>query len=217
MTDALQRMMDAKMQSMTRSAFTQDGRLRHEDMASGRVSLGEYLDLSGIDWAPEPYGSEHCQWLSRLVDYLSELPEKLGGIVGGPLSMHDRKVLHCVSMLYCVGRKDGETNYAARSAAFADRYLRAGAGAGTAYWSKEEVREDVCRLIYRHNDPEAIRTDKRLQVFADVCRYELARIAPNTPEGITLLKEQVKPELFYTGWAQSKDNFRQWMVTRGWK
>jgi hypothetical protein len=208
---------DAQMHKATRSAFTSDGRLKHEDIRPGQVTLGEYLDLAGIDWAPDPYGADHCQWLSRLVDYMSELTPEWGCIPGGPLKMEDRKILHCVAMLYTVGRKQGEEGYAARSAAFADKYLREGAGAGTAYWSKDHVREEICRLIYKHNDPEAIRSDKRLQVFADACRYELVRIAPNTPVGTELLARSIDPSLFYTGWARSGQNFRAWMVTRGWK
>jgi hypothetical protein len=207
--------MKAEMNRLSHSAFTQDGRLRDEGQRS-QVSLGEYLDLGGIPWAPDPYGADHCQNLSRLVDYMTELPETWGGVVGGPLNLHDRKVMHVVSMLYCTGRTQGEHNYSQRSAAFADQYLRAGAGANT-YWGKESVREEVCRLIYKHNDPEMIRTDKRLQIFADACRYDLARIAPNTLEGQLLLEEHIKPDLFYTGWAKSKDNFRAWMVTRNWK
>jgi len=217
MEKVAQQRMNSELRRATRSAFTEDGRLRQEDLGPGQFSLGEYLDLSGIDWAPDPYGADHCQNLSRLVDYMSELPGKFGGVEGGPLSLEDRKVLHCVSMLYCTGRRDGETNYAARSAAFAERYLRAGAGAGTAYWSKEHVRDEVCRFFYEPAATETIRTDKRLQVFADACRYELARLGPNTLEGTLLLKEHIKPDLFYTGWAQSKNNFRAWMVTRGWK
>lgn len=208
----------AYFERMSKSAFTADGRLRNEELAKGQFSLGEYLDLSSIPWAPDPYGSDHSQWLSRLVDYMSELPEKLGGVVGGPLDKHDRLVLHATSMLYCVGRKDSEHRYNERSAAFADTYFRSGAGSTWASsGDKERIREDVCRLIYMHNDPRAIREDKRLQLFADACRYELARISPNTLEGTLLLKEHIKPDLFFTGWAQSKDNFRAWMVTRGWK
>jgi hypothetical protein len=208
----------AYFQRMTRSAFGADGRMHEGAQQGSEFSLGEYLDLSTIPWAPDPYGSDHSQWLSRLVDYMTELPGKFGGVPGGPLDKHDRRVLHAVSMLYCVGRKEGEHRYNERSAAFADTYFRSGAGQTWASGGdKERIREDVCRLIYRHNDPASILEDKRLQILADGCRYELARFSPNTIEGQLLLKENIKPDLFFTGWAQSKDNFRAWMVTRGWK
>lgn len=206
----------AYMKRMARSSFTEDGRF--VGGANSEFSLGEYLDLSSIPWAPEPYGSEHSQWLSRLVDYMSELPESLGGITGGPLSKHDRRVLHATAMLYCVGRKESEHRYNERSAAFADTYFRSGAGSTWARdEDKERLREDICRLIYRHNDENAIREDKRLQLFADACRYELARISPNTLEARNMLKEHCRKELYHTGWAQSPDNFRAYMVARGWK
>lgn len=214
------RKMEKELERRTsQSIFQANGELRHdasEMSSSGQIHLGEYLHLEGIEWAPEPNGSEHCIQLSRLAKYIAELPEKLGGIVGGPMSIHEQNVLHAVAMLYCTGMKGGVVGYEARSADFADTFFRKGGGAGT-YWSKTEVREDVCRLIYKHNDDREVRADKRLQVFSDALRYESVRFKPNTPEGLALIRERLKPELLFTGWAKEKENFRGWMIARGWR
>jgi hypothetical protein len=198
----------------------------------GRIAIGEYLHLASIPWAPEPDGAEHCQWLSRLVEYMASLPQTWGGVVGTPFDEHNKKVLHAVSMLYCTGKGGdaqggllnkgvgpsslGETGYEARSAKLAEEFFRAGGADGTS-WNKPEVREDVCRLIFRHNDAREIESDKRLQVFADSLRYETVRYSPNTEAGMALLKERCRPELFFSGWAKDRANFRQWMLTRGWR
>lgn len=184
--------------------------------SDGQIYLGEYLHLAGVKWAPEPDGPEHCQWLSRLVEYMAELTPGWGGIVGGPLDQHERKILHAVAMLYCTGKAQGEDRYEERSAKNAEEFFRAGGGDGT-YWSKPEVREEVCRLIYKHNDAREIASDKRLQVFEDARRYETVRYSPNTADGMTLLKERCRPDLFHSGWAKDRVNFRQWMITRGWR
>ncbi len=185
-------------------------------LSDGQVSLGEYLDMSTIPFAPDPHGSDHATWLGRLVVYIAQLPESVGGIVGGPLSNHDVKILHAVGMLYACGKAQGAEGYEARSAAIADKYFREGGGART-YWSTQEVREEVCRLIYKHNDEREIGTDKRLQVFSDACRFETSRLAPNTAEGMALIRERCDPRFFITGWAKDKANFRGWMIARGWK
>lgn len=205
------------------SIFGRDGQLdasRARDLSEGHVGLGEYLDMGRIPYPPAPDGSDHAAKLAVLVGYLAQIPVKgpyvSGGVVGGPLDKHDQMVLKAVAHLYMVGKKDGLEGYAERSAAFADKFFREGGGAGT-YWAKQSVREETCRLIYHHDRPESIREDKRLQVFADACRYELCRLAPNTGEGMLMLKEQWKPELFYTGWAADKANARTWMINRGWK
>jgi hypothetical protein len=209
----------------SQSIFDARGDLKREaaERAHGDVGFGEYLHIASIPWAPEPNGAEHCQWLSRLVEYMAELPSEWGGL--GPCDKHDRKVLHAVAMLYSVGKGNlgvvgepplGEEGYAARSAAFAERFFREGGGAHT-YWSKDNVREDVCRLIFSHADARAVREDRRLQVFADGLRYETVRLAQNTPEGLALLRERCRPEQFYSGWAKAKENFRSWMQTRGWR
>lgn len=204
------------------SVFDGSGELKREHAQSlshdGQVYLGEYLHIAGVEWAPEPNGSDHCAWLARLVEYIAKLPpdNTFGGIVGGPLNDRTAKILHAVAMLYCTGMREGIQGYEARSAARADKFLREGGGSGT-MWNTDTVREEICGLIYKHNDPREIAADKRLQVFEDALRYETVRFFPNTGEGLALLKERCKPELFHTGWAKSKDNFRQWMVTRGWK
>jgi len=204
------------------------GTLSHD----GQVYLGEYLDLSGVPWAPAPDGYEHSSNLARLVEHMAALPSgeggtlDQGGVVGCPLSMEDQKVLHAVAMLYCVGRGAlgenqppiGIQGYERRSAEFADRYLR-GEAARNTIWSKQNIREDVCRLILKHTDERAINEDKRLQVFADACRFELVRHGVNTPEGLSMLRTHAwkKPELFHGGFAKDATNFRAWMITRGWK
>ena len=77
--------------------------------------------------------------------------------------------------------------------------------------------DEVCRLIVKHDDPRAIDEDKRLQVFNDARRYEMARLHPNTSEGLKILREFCGPEKFYTGFAKDKTNLRAWMLKRGWK
>lgn len=211
----------------TRSIFQADGRLDEQTargmVASGQgdISLGEYLHLTGVQWAPDPDGSEHCIWLSRLVEYMAQLPEKFGGV--GPFSTHDQKVLHAVAMLYCTGRQtfswcqdDPTLKWEEQSARKAEVFFQNGGGDGT-YWARDEVRKDVCNLIYRHRNPQDIASDKRLQVFADAVRFETARYWPNTEEGLNILRERVNPDLFHLGWAKDKANFRGWMIARGWK
>lgn len=201
-----------------RSMFSRDGRLRHdlEGNVGGNIHLGEYLQLGDIPYAPEPWGSEHATNLARLSEYMASLPGNRGGVVGGPLSKEDQKILYAVATLYAVGRAQGETNFAERSAAYADRYLRSGAASNTS-WAKEEIREQVCRLILKHDDPRAIEEDKRLQVFNDARRYEMARLHPNTAEGLKVIREHCSQDKFYTGFAKDKANFRAWMLKRGWK
>lgn len=203
----------------SQSIFDRSGNLdirRANELSEGYIGLGEYLHLDTVPWASEPFGSEHCQHLSRLVEYMAQLPESWGGVVGGPLDKHDQKVLHAVAMLYATGKKHGLEGYEARSAAIADQYFRQGGGSGT-YWSKSEVREDVCRLLYSHNRREDIETDKRLQVFSDALRYEMTRLEPNTARGMAVLKEFCRPESFYMGWSKDRANLRAYMVSRGWR
>lgn len=206
------------------SIFDARGNLRPDQAPEGNIGFGEYLQLGLIPWAPEPDGAEHSEQLAQLVEYMGQLPETLGGVVAGPLSQHDQKVLYAVGMLYAVGKGSlgtqnpplGVSGFAARSAAFAERFFREGGGAGT-YWNKETVREEVSRLIFRHADPREIAIDKRLQIFADALAYESVRMKPNTPEGLTYIREHYKPDACYLGWSKSRDNFRAWMQKRGWR
>ena len=78
------------------------------------------------------------------------------------------------------------------------------------------MREDVCRLILKHNDEREIRTDKRLQVLHDGLRFEIVRYEPNTGEGLKRIREHCRRELFYSGWAKTKENFVTWRGNRGW-
>jgi hypothetical protein len=201
-----------------RSMFSRDGRLRHdlEQNVGGNIHLGEYLQLGEIPYGKEPYGSEHATNLARLCEYMASLSEKLGGVVGGPLGREDQKILYAVAILYSVGRANGEENYAERSAAYADKYFRSGAASNT-YWSKEHIRDEVCRLILKNDDRRAIAEDKRLQVFSDAKRYEMTRLYPNTAEGLKILREWCSPDQFYSGFAKDKSNLRAWMIKRGWR
>lgn len=218
------------------SIYSPGGQLRMEtaqDLVAnggGTVAMGEYLSIGEIPYPADPYGSEHAVKLARLVEYIAQLPGNLGGVVGGPLDADDQKVLHAVAMLYTVGMNPDATQgglliargafqlqgYEARSATFAERFIR-GIGASGTGWAKEKIRDDVCRLILRHNDKQAITEDKRLQVFSDAVRYETARLQPNTAEGLALLRERCSVDKFITGWAKDKANFRTWMQTRGWR
>ena len=205
-------------QQAGRSMFGRDGRLRNEleGNVGGNIHLGEYLQLGEIPFAPDPWGSDHATNLARLVEYMASLPGKMGGVVGGPLSKDDQKILYCVATLYAVGIAQGENNFAERSAAYADKYLRGGSASNTA-WSKEHVREEVCRLILKHADSRAIAEDARLQVFNDARRYEMSRLQPNTAAGLKNLREHCSPDKFYSGFAKDKANLRAWMLKRGWK
>ncbi len=210
------------------SAFDERGRLKESFQGDPSVSMGEYLHLGSIPWPPAPNGSDHAEHLTRLVEYIArEIGPKYGGLDGMPFDVHTQKVLHAVGMLYAVGKGSmgepgqeplGVEGYEARSASYAERYFRDGGGVGT-YWSKDVVREDVCRLILRHNDEREIKLDKRLQVFADARRYELARIDPNGTDGksLAMLKREWVREKFYLGWSQDDANRRTYMITRGWK
>ncbi len=211
----IQREMDSRT---TRSIFDGRGQLdRHaaESLSQGNTYLAEYLDLSSIPFAPDPYGSDHGVQLSRLVEYMATLTTPFGGL--GPFDQHDSRILHATALLYACGMAQGREGYEARSAAIADKYFREGGGAGT-YWAKQEVREETCRLIYKHTDKREIANDKRLQVFEDAVRFEVARFDPNdrTGKSIAVLKEAWKPELFHQGWAKDKANARAWMLNRGW-
>lgn len=212
--------MESELKKRTsQSIFGRDGHLNRDaarSLSEGHTYLGEYLDMGRIPYPAEPHGQDHAMNLAKIVEYMAKLPGGWGGVVGGPLSEHEQKVLHAVALLYAVGRAQGEEGYPQRSAGYADQFFREGGGAGT-YWSKQEVREDVCRLIYMHRREEEIRTDKRLQVFSDAWRYELARLNPNTAQGMSLLKEEWKPEKFFSGWAKDKANARAYMVSRGWR
>lgn len=222
-----------EMSSRTsQSIFDGRGNLDHATanrLSGGEVALGEYLDMAMIPFAADPDGSEHAVNLSRLVSYIAKLPSGAngtadwGGVVGGPLPDHDTKVLHAVAMLYATGRhtrsdaqlvENGRQGYEDVSAKIADKFFRAGGGANT-YWSRSDVCEDVCRLISKHNDEDEIRADKRLQVFSDARRFETVRYNPNTGEGLHFMRERCRGEMFFTGWAKDRANFRQYMITRG--
>ncbi len=179
------------------SIFDGRGNLDHATanrLSGGDVALGEYLDMSMIPFAPDPDGSDHAIHLSRLVSYIAKLPSGAngeadwGGIAGGPLSDHDIRVLSAVAMLYATGRPKPSDAYREMdagpvlweqiSANVADNFFRLGGGAAT-YWSRPDVREEVCRLIVKHTDAREIAADKRLQVFEDARRYETVRYSPN--------------------------------------
>ncbi len=219
----------------SQSIYDSRGNLDHataQRLSGGSVELGEYLDLAMISFPPDPDGSDHAIHLSRLTGYIAKLPSGAngqpdwGGITGGPLSDHDTKVLYAVATLYAVGRQtrsdaklveEGRQGYEERSAAHADVFLRTGGGQGT-YWAISEVREEVCRLIYKCNDADEIRSDKRLQVFEDARRYETVRYSPNTGDGMSLLLARCKVELYHSAWAKNKENFRGYMISiGGWK
>lgn len=213
--EVLRREIEAKA---GRSMFGREGRLRHdlEGQLGSSIHLGEYLQIGDVPYAPDPWGSDHATNLARLSEYMASLPGTMGGVVGGPLAQQDQKILYAVAMLYAVGRAQGEANFAERSAAYADRFLRSGAASNTA-WAREDVRDEVCRLILKHEDPRAIDEDKRLQVFNDARRYEMARLHPNTSEGLKILRDYCAPDKFFTGFAKDKTNLRAWMLKRGWK
>jgi hypothetical protein len=206
--------------------FDERGQLKHDAASlahTGQISMGAYMQLDSIPWAPEPNGSDHAIKLGRLVEYMGTLPGPFGGVVGGPLDRDDQLALNAVATFYMVGQGDmgkgevrGFPGYAERSAAFADQFLR-GEGARATPWGTVEMRETVCRLIVKHNDEREIKLDKRLQVFADAVRYELCRLEPNTAPGMRLLKEHWKPETFHMGWSRDKANARAYMISRGWK
>lgn len=212
--------------------FRESGEIDQEaaqaQATKGDVFLGEYLHLAGVPWAPEPDGAEHCQNLARLVTYMAELPPSWGGLASGALDVDDRKVLHAVAMLYCTGRREGMEGYEARSAANAAKFFHDGGGDGT-FWGTAKVRDEVCRLIYKHTDPEFIAQDKRLQVFEDAVRFECVRYAPNTRRGLEILRQECSPEKFHLGWSKSNgeidpttgkkqpSNLETWMTTRGWR
>ncbi len=203
------------------SMFSRDGRLRHDLEGrvggSGNIHLGEYLQLGDIPYGADPWGSDHATNLARLSEYIASLPGTMGGIVGGPLSVQDQKILYAVATLYAVGKAQGDDDrFAERSAAYADSYLRSSAASNTA-WAKQDVREEVCRLILKHADPREIDGDKRLQVFSDARRYEIVRMSPNTSAGLAALRENCTPDKFYTGFAKDRVNLRTWMLRRGWK
>jgi hypothetical protein len=185
-----------------------------------------------IPFAPDPDGSDHCTNLARLAEYMAHLDQKHGGL--GPLDVRDQRILHAVGMLYCVGKGTmqndglvnvkgsslaepfGEKGYEARSAAFAEKFFRNGGAMGT-IWGKQDQWQDVCHLVALHNDERAIKEDVRLQIFADARRLELARLFPNTGEGLALIQREWLPEKFYMGWSKDKMNARTWMKTRGWR
>lgn len=203
------------------SLFSRDGRLRHEleDRVGGdgNIHLGEYLQLGDIPYAPDPWGSDHATNLARLSEYMASLPGIRGGVVGGPLSLQDQKILYAVATLYAVGKAQGDDDrFAERSAAYADSYLRSSAASNTA-WARQDIREEVCRLILKHDDQREIANDKRLQVFSDARRYEMTRLNPNTSAGLATLREACAPDKFYTGFAKDRVNLRTWMLRRGWK
>ena len=209
------------------SIFGRGGELNREralEMSQGHARIGDYLDMGRIPFPPEPYGQDHASNLVRIAEYMAQLPGTWGGIVGGPLSEHDVKVIHAAAMLYTVGRDQDVTTtdaralegFARRSADYADKFFREGGGAGT-YWSKDGVREETCRMIVMHTRPDEVAVDKRLQVFSDALRYELCRFSQNTAAGMLLLQEEWKPEKFFSGWAREKANARQYMLYRGWK
>lgn len=215
--------------------------------AGGAVGLGEYLDMGAVPYpgtcdlalmTPEgrtigakvPFDGDHAARLAWLVSYMASLPadQYWGGVQGGPLSTHDQKVLHAAAVLYPIGgltsgSKPTLHGYAVnveRSAGLASELLHSGIGAGT-YWSRSDTRDDVCRIILQHNDPDKVRQDPRLQVFVDALRFELTRIDPNGPVGHAVLAGFLRKSLqqnFFFGWSRSKDNLLAWMRTvRGWK
>lgn len=238
--ESVERDMDMDMdRRAAQSMFDQStGRLLNQRaQQAGTISFGEYLDLGLVPWAPDPFGSEHCTNLARLVEYMGGLGEKYGGF--GPFEAYDLKCLYAASILYAIGIAQGQGGgggrgealgaeacrrlavpgaYEARSAFLAEQFFRNGGGVNT-YWAKPEVREETCRLIFRHNDPRALEGDPRLKVFADGRRYELARLNPNDESGesMLMLQREWVPELFHQGWAKEKSNARGWMITRGWK
>lgn len=243
------RQMEAAMAGHMGSVYRPDGELDPQRVArmgsaGGSVGLGEYLDMGAVKYpgaidlplaspngtisARVNFDGDHASRLSWLVSYMATLPpdSTWGGVQGGPLSAHDQKVLHAAAVLYAAGGVGpGKTLHgyavnAERSAGMASEMLHSGIGAGT-YWSRSETRDDVCRIIMQHNDPERVRQDPRLQIFVDALRFEMCRIDVNGEAGIRVLQaflnktEQAK---FFFGWSRSRDNLLMWMRSvRGWK
>lgn len=179
------------------------------------------LWLSNITWPKAPFDFNHAKDLAKLAEHIASLKENEGGVVGGPLNEADQKILWAVAMFHELGRVgNGEENADSRhvgavSARIADTILRDGSAQGT-IWEKSEVRDEVCRLVYRHADANEAREDKRLQVFQDAERLEGVRFGVKTAMGLAYIKEQCKPDLFFTGFGKEITNLRKYMKFKGW-
>lgn len=244
------RQMAAAMRGHMGSVYRPDGELDPSAVArmgsaGGSVGLGEYLDMGMLTHvgvvslslhtpggntiaAQVPFDGDHAARLSYLATYIATLPSghPWGGVAGGPLSVHDQKVLHGAAVLYALGGATGGKSpfgyrvNAERSAAMASDLLHSGIGAGT-YWGRTDTRDDVCRIIHQHVDEERVRQDPRLQVFVDALRFELCRIDVNGGAGMQVLQaflHKSEQQKFYFGWSRSRDNLLAWMRSvRGWK
>lgn len=180
------------------------------------------LWLSNITWPMAPFDFNHAKDLAKLAEHIGSLHEREGGVIGGPLTEQDQKILWAVAIFHELGRAGdgGEASaevhaMAPRSARIADTIMRDGSAAGT-IWEKAEVRDEVCRLVYRQADREAAREDKRLQVFQDAERLEGVRFGVKTPMGLAYIKEQCRSELFFTGFGKDITNLRKYMRFKGW-
>lgn len=162
--------------------------------------------LENIQWGEDPFGYDHARQTSKLAVHIAE---------GLGLTGRDLKIVQAAGLFHDIAREgpwqQPDPGHALRCANVAEDLMRK----DPEWWSQKDLHQEICTLIAQHNLDGEIPTDPRAQALWDADSYEAARFAPNTREGLEILKKRL--ERLSTQWAKLAEHQRRWRDNRGWK
>lgn len=161
--------------------------------------------LEKISWKAEPFGYDHARQTSRLAVHIAE---SLG------LTGRDLQVVKAAGLFHDIVREgpwqQPDPGHNMRCAIAAEEAMRN----DPEWWAQKDLHEEICRVIAQHSLDGPQPSDPRAQALWDADSYEAARFAPNTREGLEILKKRL--DRLCTPWAQLAEHQRRWRDNRGW-
>lgn len=162
--------------------------------------------LENITWGEDPFGYDHARQTSRLAVHIAE---------GLGVTGRDLQIVKAAGLFHDIVRQgpwqQPDPGHAMRCAVAAEEFMCK----DPEWWSQKDLHQDICKIIAQHNLEGEMPTDPRAQALWDADSYEAARFAPNTREGLEILKKRL--DNLCTQWAKLAEHQRRWRDNRGWK
>lgn len=170
------------------------------------------IDLSRITWPSERKPEELAQYDYYHGKYTSQLAVHI--LEGFPdVRPRELQVLRTAAFLHDLGRERNwrmaDPGHQERSARMANEVLRA-----SPLWSNSDLVDEMCALIAKHTLPGRPVSPSEIVLHDAEC-FESARFAPDTREGIEIMRARMGACV--TPWGQLLEHQRRWRATRGWK
>jgi hypothetical protein len=167
----------------------------------------KYLPSNPRNAELRPYDYYHHKFTMQLAIYIAE------GFEGDmKLSHQQLKVLKTAAFLHDLGREapwqKDDPGHAMRGAEIARKLL-----VESPLWSERETIDDVCKLIANHS-LNKLPEGPLLTALHDAECFESARFAPNTHEGIAIMRERMSKVVLQ--WSKNPEHQARWRKNRGW-